>query len=137
MRCTTSSRCISPVTGLSACSSCTSRLWYASRSIVSASAYPVFQYNVFSLFFSWFAPANLWLTFSIVIDLTTTQGIEVFGTQGAVSILRSIAYLSGALTGCRPCGSTKPSSGYGCPCSPCSSSLRSVIVLRARRWRTL
>ncbi|VDB96839.1 unnamed protein product [Peniophora sp. CBMAI 1063] len=40
-------------------------------------------YNVFSLFFSWFAPANLWLTFSIVIDLTTTQGIEIFGTQGA------------------------------------------------------
>ena len=44
------------------------------------------QYNVFSLFFSWFAPANLWLTFSIVIDLTTTQGIEIFGTQAVVSI---------------------------------------------------
>ncbi|KAJ7480192.1 chitin synthase [Mycena galericulata] len=36
-------------------------------------------YNAFSLFFSWFALANLWLTFSIIIDLLPSQGI-VFGT---------------------------------------------------------
>ncbi|KAF7320160.1 hypothetical protein MKEN_00800500 [Mycena kentingensis (nom. inval.)] len=32
-------------------------------------------YNAFSLFFSWFALANLWLTFSIIIDLLPSQGI--------------------------------------------------------------
>ncbi|GLB33766.1 putative chitin synthase [Lyophyllum shimeji] len=37
-------------------------------------------YNVFSLIFSWFALANLWLTFSIIIDLLPTQGIIIFGT---------------------------------------------------------
>jgi chitin synthase len=40
------------------------------------------QYNVFSLLFSWFALANLWLTFSIIIDLLPSQtpAINVFGT---------------------------------------------------------
>lgn len=37
-------------------------------------------YNIFSLIFSWFALANLWLTFSIIIDLLPQQGILVFGT---------------------------------------------------------
>ncbi|KAI0346769.1 glycosyltransferase family 2 protein [Trametopsis cervina] len=37
-------------------------------------------YNVFSLVFSWFALANLWLTFSIIIDLLPTQNIIIFGT---------------------------------------------------------
>lgn len=32
-------------------------------------------YNAFSLFFTWFALANLWLTFSIIIDLLPSQGI--------------------------------------------------------------
>jgi chitin synthase len=32
-------------------------------------------YNAFSLFFSWFGLANLWLTFSIIIDLLPEQGI--------------------------------------------------------------
>ncbi|KDQ17324.1 glycosyltransferase family 2 protein [Botryobasidium botryosum FD-172 SS1] len=39
-------------------------------------------YNVASLVFSWFAPANIWLTFSIIIDLLPSQTppIYVFGT---------------------------------------------------------
>ncbi|TFK43571.1 glycosyltransferase family 2 protein [Crucibulum laeve] len=37
-------------------------------------------YNVFSLIFSWFALANIWLTFSIIIDLLPDQGIIIFGT---------------------------------------------------------
>ncbi|KAF8591568.1 glycosyltransferase family 2 protein [Ramaria rubella] len=39
-------------------------------------------YNVASLVFSWFALANLWLTFSLIIDLTVNQGIKLFGTAG-------------------------------------------------------
>jgi len=38
-------------------------------------------YNTASLIFSWFALANLWLTFSIIIDLTLRQKIKVFGTD--------------------------------------------------------
>ncbi|KAI0089171.1 glycosyltransferase family 2 protein [Irpex rosettiformis] len=37
-------------------------------------------YNIFSLVFSWFALANLWLTFSIIIDLLPSQNIIIFGT---------------------------------------------------------
>ncbi|KAJ7638777.1 glycosyltransferase family 2 protein [Roridomyces roridus] len=37
-------------------------------------------YNIFSLIFSWFALANLWLTFSIIIDLLPTQSVNIFGT---------------------------------------------------------
>jgi chitin synthase len=37
-------------------------------------------YNIFSLIFSWFALANLWLTFSIIIDLLPSQNIIIFGT---------------------------------------------------------
>ncbi|KAF7355286.1 Chitin synthase [Mycena sanguinolenta] len=37
-------------------------------------------YNIFSLVFSWFALANIWLTFSIIIDLLPSQGIIIFGT---------------------------------------------------------
>lgn len=36
-------------------------------------------YNIFSLLFSWFALANIWLTFSIIIDLLPSQGIVFFG----------------------------------------------------------
>jgi len=43
------------------------------------------QYNVASLIFSWFALANLWLTFSIIIDLLPEQKIFVFGTLEVVS----------------------------------------------------
>lgn len=43
-------------------------------------------YNVFTLFFSWFALANLWLTFSIIIELLPqATGIYVFGTNDIVS----------------------------------------------------
>jgi chitin synthase len=38
-------------------------------------------YNTFSLIFSWFALANIWLTFSIIIDLMPRQNIIFFGTQ--------------------------------------------------------
>ncbi|KIY73762.1 glycosyltransferase family 2 protein [Cylindrobasidium torrendii FP15055 ss-10] len=38
-------------------------------------------YNVFSLVFSWFAVANMWLTFSIIIDLLPSQNIVIFGTE--------------------------------------------------------
>jgi len=39
-------------------------------------------YNVFSLIFSWFALANIWLTFSIIIDLLPAQtpAVYIFGT---------------------------------------------------------
>ncbi|KAG2056473.1 glycosyltransferase family 2 protein [Suillus hirtellus] len=37
-------------------------------------------YNIFSLVFSWFALANIWLTFSIIIDLLPSQNIIIFGT---------------------------------------------------------
>ncbi|OJT09060.1 Chitin synthase 1 [Trametes pubescens] len=37
-------------------------------------------YNIFSLIFSWFALANIWLTFSIIIDLLPSQGLVFFGT---------------------------------------------------------
>ncbi|KAF8581974.1 glycosyltransferase family 2 protein [Ramaria rubella] len=36
-------------------------------------------YNVASLIFSWFALANLWLTFSLIIDLTVNT-VVIFGT---------------------------------------------------------
>lgn len=36
-------------------------------------------YNIFSLIFSWFALANIWLTFSIIIELLPSQGIVIFG----------------------------------------------------------
>jgi len=38
-------------------------------------------YNVISLIFSWFALANIWLTFSIIINLLPNQGIHIFGTD--------------------------------------------------------
>ncbi|EGN93079.1 glycosyltransferase family 2 protein [Serpula lacrymans var. lacrymans S7.3] len=37
-------------------------------------------YNVFSLAFSWFSIANIWLTFSIIIDLLPSQNMIIFGT---------------------------------------------------------
>jgi chitin synthase len=47
-------------------------------------------YNIFSLIFSWFSLANMWLTFSIIIDLLPNpQGdmkpIIIFGTRAVVS----------------------------------------------------
>ena len=42
------------------------------------------QYNVFTLIFSWFALANLWLTFSIVVgllpDSSQSDAFYFFGT---------------------------------------------------------
>lgn len=38
-------------------------------------------YNAFSLFFSWFGLANLWLTFSIIIDLVPEQGYVLISMQ--------------------------------------------------------
>ncbi|KAF9006420.1 glycosyltransferase family 2 protein [Cyathus striatus] len=37
-------------------------------------------YNTFSLIFSWFALANMWLTFSIIIDLLVDENHLIFGT---------------------------------------------------------
>jgi len=39
-------------------------------------------YNIFSLIFSWFALANIWLTFSIIITLLPTSAVNIviFGT---------------------------------------------------------
>jgi chitin synthase len=44
------------------------------------------QYNIFSLIFSWFSLANIWLTFSIIIDLVADQD-PFFGTQTVVRML--------------------------------------------------
>jgi len=40
-------------------------------------------YSFFNLIFSWFAIANLWLTFSIIIDLLPRQKIYIFGNATA------------------------------------------------------
>lgn len=50
-------------------------------------------YNIFSLIFSWFALANMWLTFSIIIDLLPSQNIVIFGTEAVVSSEPSIFWL--------------------------------------------
>ncbi|KAI0729316.1 glycosyltransferase family 2 protein [Fomitopsis betulina] len=38
-------------------------------------------YNVITLIFTWFSLANMWLTFSIIIDLLPGQGLIFFGTE--------------------------------------------------------
>jgi chitin synthase len=42
------------------------------------------QFNAVQLLFTWFSLANLWLTFSIIIDLLPTQGIIIGGNVVAV-----------------------------------------------------
>lgn len=39
----------------------------------------VIQFNAVQLFFTWFSLANLWLTFSIIIDLLPAQGVVIGG----------------------------------------------------------
>lgn len=83
----TSSDCINPATVSSACSSSTSKHSYvASYHFL----YPILKslpkYNVFSLIFSWFALANIWLTFSIIIDLLPSQGLVFFGGNNHTGI---------------------------------------------------
>ncbi|KAF8627199.1 hypothetical protein AX15_004516 [Amanita polypyramis BW_CC] len=54
-------------------------------------------YNVISLVFSWFALANMWLTFSIIIDLLPSQGLLVFGTATithAINLAFRLIYLA-------------------------------------------
>ena len=85
-------------------------------------------YNVASLVFSWFALANLWLTFSIIIDFLPAQNPPIlpFGTITVVSsrnpniLSISAKDLStdalGALSfqvaiSCFPCSSIRPCSG--------------------------
>ncbi|KXN83665.1 Chitin synthase 1 [Leucoagaricus sp. SymC.cos] len=54
-------------------------------------------YNIFSLIFSWFALANMWLTFSIIIDLLPSQHIILFGTEAVthwVNLALKWVYLS-------------------------------------------
>jgi len=56
------------------------RLYQSGHGVIRLTLFHVQAlYNAFSLFFSWFALANLWLTFSIIIDPLPSQGI-VFGT---------------------------------------------------------
>ena len=57
--------------------------------LITASLIPL-QYNVFSLVFSWFALANLWLTFSILIDLLPSQNIIIFGTATVVGFFLTL-----------------------------------------------
>ncbi|GBE80048.1 Chitin synthase 1 [Sparassis crispa] len=47
-------------------------------------------YNIFTLFFSWFALANMWLTFSIVIDLLPDGGVNTFGTAAVTYWINDI-----------------------------------------------
>ncbi len=44
------------------------------------------QYNIFGLIFSWFALANLWLTFSILIDLLPSNGLILFGPNNHLGL---------------------------------------------------
>ncbi|KAJ6574660.1 glycosyltransferase family 2 protein [Mycena capillaripes] len=56
------------------------RLYQSGHGIIRLTLFHIQAlYNAFSLLFSWFALANLWLTFSIIIDLLPSQGI-FFGT---------------------------------------------------------
>jgi len=43
-------------------------------------------YNVFTLIFSWFALANMWLTFSIIVDLLPDQKMLIFGSGSEVAV---------------------------------------------------
>jgi hypothetical protein len=71
----------------------------------SCSAPADYQYNLFNLVFSWFALANLWLTFSIVIELVpTSTKINIFVTADIVSWrTRLDQELMGRLTGSIKC----------------------------------
>ena len=50
-------------------------------------------YNAFSLFFSWFSLANLWLTFSIIIDLLPEQGYVLVSMQFVSLVLTGSAFI--------------------------------------------
>ena len=51
-----------------------------------------FQYNIFSLIFSWFTLASTWLTFSIITNLLAKQGYALFGTATAVGGYSLLVY---------------------------------------------
>lgn len=58
-------------------------------------------YNIFSLIFTWFSLANMWLTFSIIIDLlpssNQTHPVYIFGTEAVthwVNMALKWVYLS-------------------------------------------
>lgn len=42
------------------------------------------QFNTAQLVFTWFSLANLWLTFSIIIDLLPSQGIVIGGNINVI-----------------------------------------------------
>ena len=79
------------------------------------------QYNVVSLVFSWFALANIWLTFSIIIDLLPSQNIHIFGTNYIVSLHTGICQSYSRKS--RLLGSTWRFNGYTLLFSGCSLSL--------------
>ena len=83
-----------------------------SRINTSSLPHGLYQYNIFSLIFSWFALANLWLTFSIIIDLLPENDIYVFGTAAVVR-LEAVCWLAHPDTFLgRPTGSIWHSNGY-------------------------
>jgi hypothetical protein len=48
----------------------------------------VSKFNAVQLFFTWFSLANMWLTFSIIVDLLPTQGVVIGGNVVVVSNLQ-------------------------------------------------
>ncbi|KAH9077145.1 chitin synthase [Lactarius deliciosus] len=55
------------------------RLYKSGHGIIRMFFFHIQALVLFSLLFSWFALANIWLTFSIIIDLLPSQGIVFFG----------------------------------------------------------
>jgi hypothetical protein len=47
---------------------------------------PLSKYQILTLFFSWFALANLWLTFTTIIDLAPDLNIPVFNENNLSTV---------------------------------------------------
>jgi hypothetical protein len=108
-----------------------------STSRINKSSLPhgLYQYNVFSLVFSWFALANLWLTFSIIIDLLPENKIYIFGTPAVVR-LEAVPRPSHPDTFLdRPTGSTWHSNGSTSLSLLFNSSWVSVIGPKENAYR--
>jgi chitin synthase len=107
----TSSSFTNPVMASSECFSSTFKLSYVCTLWSVNFSLPWFKYNIMSLVFSWFALANIWLTFSIIIDLLPSQHIVIFGTPDIVCIIIKLegSHLNHFFT--RHIGSTCPLNG--------------------------
>ncbi|KAH8823554.1 glycosyltransferase family 2 protein [Flagelloscypha sp. PMI_526] len=66
------------------------RFYYSGHGIIRMTAFH-FQalYNILNIFFSWFALANLWLTFSIIIELLPQQGVVIGGNRAVIHWVNS------------------------------------------------